>query len=101
MKKATGQSLPDAMQVAAYATSLDKIKIIPRQDELYIAKKIRVWFPGQKKRIAKVCANHLNSDIDIAVDEYEAKTILIGTLVRIVKRNNFYADVEMEYKFEF
>lgn len=102
---------PMSLQVAALATSLDKLIINPTDlikdgynPENYIQREIKVWFPGGigSSRVARVCADNLNKVIDEAVSgDYKAKSIDVGCLARVWKRNWLRAVVIMEYNIRY
>ena len=94
--------LPFNMKVAAYADSLDKVKMVPDCKE-NLSHVVWVFATGDwENRLVNECVKRLNADIDAAMNNRKQGTIYIETFggnYRIISLLGIplYVKTEMRY----
>ncbi|MCK9445449.1 hypothetical protein M0Q50_00980 [bacterium] len=94
----TPTSLPYGLQIAAGATELDNIKIVPVNDWIKLYRTLSVLpFFNHEERLIKKCIKKLNNDIKKQVKINRKSTIYVYCLCKIVERG-FFVCAEMSYE---
>jgi hypothetical protein len=91
-------SLPYALHIAAGATQIDNIKVIPTNEYMPLRKSVFIWKSKDwEKKLIDACVKALNEDIKVSLIDKKSPSLYVYALGHLKHNNKLFAMMGMHY----